>query len=205
MLYHWATGTLLSYFLLASLEAAEVWTSSTALLKLLMFSEEYRPEGLLYMLVTTLGLPELKGMALLLWAEPICFTSYREKEQILWEYKSQKDIKQNYIFKKLFHWFFVVDYLLTLMSFQTGMTYFLLFGQYNGILLSVNYNVILDSTNFNCMKKIILQNILICFSQKRSSHKDLEWHKSKAKDHFIRIEELFSPEKRFENQSLLFF
>ncbi len=92
-----------SYFLLASLDAAEVWTSSTALLKVLMFSEEYRPEGLLYMLVTTLGLPELKGKALLLWAEPIGFTSYREKEQVLWEYKSQKHVKQNCNFKRLFH------------------------------------------------------------------------------------------------------
>lgn len=49
-----------------------VLTSSTAELKSLMFSEEYRPAGLLYWLVTTL---EPNGRALLLWLEPICFTS----------------------------------------------------------------------------------------------------------------------------------
>lgn len=70
----------LFYLASASLAAAMVFTSSTAELKSLMFSEEYRPAGLLYWLVTTL---EPNGSALLLWLEPMCFTSCQHRvEQI---------------------------------------------------------------------------------------------------------------------------
>lgn len=68
----------LSYLALASLAVAMVFTSSTAELKSLMFSEEYRPAGLLYWLVTTL---EPKGRALLLWLEPMCFTSCQHRAE----------------------------------------------------------------------------------------------------------------------------
>lgn len=68
----------LSYLALASLAVAMVFTSSTAELKSLMFSEEYRPAGLLYWLVTTL---EPKGRALLLWLEPMCFTSCEHRAE----------------------------------------------------------------------------------------------------------------------------
>lgn len=80
----------LSYLALASL--AVVFTSSTAELKSLMFSEEYRPAGLLYWLVTTL---EPKGRALLLWLEPMCFTSCQqraEKVGLPWVLEKQKEM-----------------------------------------------------------------------------------------------------------------
>lgn len=70
----------LFYLALASLAVAMVLTSSTAELKSLMFSEEYRPAGLLYWLVTTL---EPNGRALLLWLEPMCFTSCQHRVEKL--------------------------------------------------------------------------------------------------------------------------
>lgn len=72
----WDPGSL--YLLWGSLAAARVWTSSTAELKSLMFSEEYSAEGLLYWLVTTLEPKPANGSALRLWVEPMCLTSCRE-------------------------------------------------------------------------------------------------------------------------------
>lgn len=72
---------IVSYLLLASGAAVKVLTSSTAELKTLMFSEEYSPAGLLYWLVTTLEPNPEKGRALLLWLEPMLFTSYWEKTE----------------------------------------------------------------------------------------------------------------------------
>lgn len=76
-----------SYLLLDSLVTV-VLAPPTALLKFLMLSEEYKPAGLLYWLVTTMGPGELNGRALLLWAEPMCFTSYRSERE--------STIKMNY-------------------------------------------------------------------------------------------------------------
>lgn len=68
-----------SYLLGGSLAVVMVLTSSTAELKSLMFSEEYSPDGLLYWLVTTLEPKPVKGRALLLWVEPMCFTSCKNQ------------------------------------------------------------------------------------------------------------------------------
>lgn len=62
-----------------SLAVVMVLTSSTAELKSLIFSEEYSPDGLLYWLVTTLEPKPVKGRALLLWVEPMCFTSCKNQ------------------------------------------------------------------------------------------------------------------------------
>lgn len=66
--------------------------SSTAELKTLMFSEEYRPAGLLYWLVTTLEPNPENGRALLLWLVPMLFASWefgktgrtRQLQRFLW-------------------------------------------------------------------------------------------------------------------------
>lgn len=68
-----------SYLLGGSLAVVMVLTSSTAELKSLIFSEEYSPDGLLYWLVTTLEPKPVKGRALLLWVEPMCFTSCKNQ------------------------------------------------------------------------------------------------------------------------------
>lgn len=69
--------SIVSYLLLASGAVVMVLTSSTAELKTLMFSEEYRAAGLLYWLVTTLEPNPENGRALLLWLEPMLFTSWQ--------------------------------------------------------------------------------------------------------------------------------